>query len=285
MRSSRERMLCTSCHARILIQPFCSSCGNPTTYASQEERIEWELQRWSGSRRPAPQPPRPSTDPRRTAGNNVIDLAALERKDLERARPNGNGNGKRPAQQKSAPQPTSRPERRPERPAAPLDAPANRRERKRLRAQVGPRAERWRRVLPLLPEESVHIVKEGRCGPDRATLVMTRFRIALVAGAHVRWIPLESVDLLEIVEGRSARLGIGGSVEYLAFSHPDRAALEVILATLQAEVALAHMPGDHRHHPDVMQAWAQRIAEMWKANFRGVRHWLRRHPGAAAILR
>ncbi len=272
--SSRERMLCTFCQARIAIQPFCPECGNPTAYASREERIQFELERW-GHRNEEP--------------DRVIDLAAMERAPGQG--PQEPGQEAAPRQEAAPPQETARrPVRReasrrrpqpaghktpqPVAVAAPtLEAPAPTRSK-----------ERWRRVFAPLPDETVGFVKEGHCGPERATLVITKYRVAVVQGHRARWIPLENIDAIELIDGRNARLVVSGSLERIGFRHADRKLLEAIRDVLAHEARLGNMPGGLRHHPDVMQEWAERITEMWKAPFRTVRLWVHRHPAAAAVL-
>lgn len=171
MRSSaRERMLCMICHARIPVQPFCSECGNPTAYASREERIELELEKWGRAQN------RPSPD-------RVIDLAALE-KPVEPPR-----RKRRVAPERKVTQPVRHAESSPD--VAPIpDAPRER--GKRSVHVAGRKEDRWQRALTLLPDEAVAFTKEGRCGPERATLVITRYRVAVVQGSNARWIPLET---------------------------------------------------------------------------------------------
>lgn len=72
------RAYCLHCEARISVgDSFCTRCGNPTLWASHDERIEWEVAQWrakaptrapvhtpafAGPRpaRPAPAPPPPA---------------------------------------------------------------------------------------------------------------------------------------------------------------------------------------------------------------------------------
>jgi hypothetical protein len=270
-------MLCTFCQARIAIQAFCPECGNPTAYASREERIQFELERWG---KQAPKPP-----------DRVIDLAALEREREERL---AERRAAEAPERQAQPPRRRRPNRQPPKPALhteplrveipapppPAQEPAT--ARLHMTGHAGP--ERWRRAFRPLPDETIGFVKEGRCGPERATLIITKYRAVVVQGHRSRWIPVENIDTVELVEGRATRLVIGGSIERIAFRHPDRKLLEAIRDVLRHEARLGNMPGGLRHHPDVMQEWLEGVTDVWKASFRPVRLWLHRHPAAAAVL-
>ncbi|HEX9775061.1 MAG TPA: hypothetical protein VGB83_05735 [Actinomycetota bacterium] len=53
---ARKRLTCSSCNTRIPMQSFCSACGHPTSVASEDERILWEMGQWD--RRTASPPER-----------------------------------------------------------------------------------------------------------------------------------------------------------------------------------------------------------------------------------
>ncbi|MCA1833281.1 MAG: hypothetical protein ABR548_12170 [Actinomycetota bacterium] len=48
------RFFCTRCEQRIDEgKSFCNTCGFPTTWASHDEKVEWELLQWEDARRKA----------------------------------------------------------------------------------------------------------------------------------------------------------------------------------------------------------------------------------------
>jgi len=61
MRKTKKRYLCTFCEARLEEGcSFCAACGHPTSWATHEEKVRWELQQYERSR------------------SRTIDLAAVE---------------------------------------------------------------------------------------------------------------------------------------------------------------------------------------------------------------
>lgn len=75
---ARNRLVCTSCDAKIPIKSFCPKCGTPTPHASAQERIVWEMGQWETSR-PAAAPPStaPVAPPARTAAAAFAARAAI----------------------------------------------------------------------------------------------------------------------------------------------------------------------------------------------------------------
>ena len=45
---AREELSCSACETRFPSQAFCPSCGVPSTIATSEERILWEMGQWEG---------------------------------------------------------------------------------------------------------------------------------------------------------------------------------------------------------------------------------------------
>jgi len=61
MRKTKKRYLCTFCQARLEEgRSFCVACGHPTSWATHDEKVQWELQQYERSR------------------SRTIDLAAVE---------------------------------------------------------------------------------------------------------------------------------------------------------------------------------------------------------------
>ena len=70
MRKTKNRYLCTFCEARLEEgRSFCAGCGSPTSWASHEEKVGWELQQYERTR------------PR------TIDLTAVETEPIVVAKP------------------------------------------------------------------------------------------------------------------------------------------------------------------------------------------------------
>jgi ribosomal protein L37E len=82
--SKKLRFFCTRCENKIEEgKSFCKSCGFPTTWASHDEKVEWELHQWEEARRKAtpdpiaePQSPRglPRSRPRRSHAVDVVPV-------------------------------------------------------------------------------------------------------------------------------------------------------------------------------------------------------------------
>lgn len=134
--------------------------------------------------------------------------------------------------------------------------------------------------LKLHDGETVSLSLEGWCRFQRATLVVTRYRVALITRLtrRVRWIPLEEVEKTNLVWRGSWALNISGSIEVITFQKHSRDMMSSFYELLQAEVREARAPGARRHHADVIQDWCDRSTEMWDSNAGRFRLWIRRHP-------
>ena len=70
MKRAKKRYLCSFCEGRLVEgEPFCRSCGNPTSWASHDEKVAWELEQYGRAR------------------TKTIDLAAMESEPVIVARP------------------------------------------------------------------------------------------------------------------------------------------------------------------------------------------------------
>lgn len=85
----RVRYSCSSCESKVSTdEHFCRACGHPTTWATHEEKVGWELEQYARARR---QPietvavaPVSAIPPRRSSGGSVIAEAVRK---LQRVRP------------------------------------------------------------------------------------------------------------------------------------------------------------------------------------------------------
>lgn len=211
-----------------------------------------------------PHPPKPKgRRPRKIeTGNRPVNLSPA---------PPKNGNGK-PVPVAPASQPASVPVRVE---AWAAGAPARERPRRTV-AAPSPRD-----VVDLRDGETVSRSLRGRVHLRRATLVLSAYTVALATrgGRRQRWIPLEEVEQIELMQDR---LTIDACIEHLAFRYDDVAALTSFRDILEHEVTEARMPGGRRHHPDVMEDWCQRSIEVWESKTGRLRLWASRYPGRAA---
>src|SRR5260221_7724833 len=80
-RKSEQLIVCLSCERRITIRSFCPHCGTPTSFATEEERVDYELTLWRKTRDVA------------EAAKAVPPAAAANGNGNGNGKGNGNGNG------------------------------------------------------------------------------------------------------------------------------------------------------------------------------------------------
>lgn len=143
------------------------------------------------------------------------------------------------------------------------------------------RLEKMGRALNLRQGETITLAINGRSGMARATLIITRYRAALVwraRGVRPRWIPLEEVQDITTSWRGAPTMRVEATVELLSFSHRSPQAMAEAVELLHAEVRQARMAGGLRHDASLTQEWCDRAAQTWDETFGRIRLWIRRHP-------
>jgi len=143
------------------------------------------------------------------------------------------------------------------------------------------RIERMGRALELRSGETITLAVDGRSGPRRASLLVTRYRVAVVTRSRrmrTRWIPLEDVSDLATAWRGAPTIHADATVEHLTFSSRSKTKMAEAATVLEREVRIARSPGAQRHDASVTQEWCDRSAQTWDDSFGRIRLWIRRHP-------
>jgi len=137
-------------------------------------------------------------------------------------------------------------------------------------------------ALGLVEDETVTIMADGRSGVRRATMFVTRFRVAIVSRSRrkpsVHWIPLEEVTTVETAWRGAPTIVVNAPIEVLPFKQRSRATLRQLVQLVTSEVRQARAGGARRHSADLMQDWTDRTNEMLDSGTGKFRLWIRRHP-------
>lgn len=241
-----NQVICTSCGARVPLEPLCAKCGTPTAAATEEQRITYELERW---RRHASEPPK---------AKPAIGLA--ERRD---------GPGSEMHRTIYLDPPRSTPS------ITPSAGPSSARTTPSFVApsRNGAPSAEGPRLLDLRKGERVSLTEEGRSGLRQATLAVTQYRVALIVGRHPRWIPLEEVHRVRLTDKVTVSVDAWG--ESLRFVPTQALGAEALRSKLESEVASARQVNSPRHHPDLLQEWCERSSRQWRSTVGRMRVRLR----------
>lgn len=118
----------------------------------------------------------------------------------------------------------------------------------------------------MIGDESIRLIEAGRSGFRNATLIITWYRVAVVAGGRTRWIPLEEVQDVALSDKVTVHVAVGA--ESLRFTTSNGVPAEQLAGLIKREVAEARVPNSPRHHPDILQEWCERASERWNARIR-----------------
>jgi ATPase subunit of ABC transporter with duplicated ATPase domains len=144
------------------------------------------------------------------------------------------------------------------------------------------RYDRQTAALGLLEGETVTIMADGRSGLRRATMFITRYRVAIVLrsrrSSRVRWIPLEEVTTIDTAWRGAPTMIVNAPIEVLPFKQRARATIQQLYQLVTSEVREARSGGARRHSADLMQDWTDRTNDMLDSNAGRFRLWIRRHP-------
>ena len=164
--------------------------------------------------------------------------------------------------------------------AAPVKAEAPAKAPKQTnRSRRERRLEQIERVLNLRDDETITLTVRGRAGTSRATLVLTRFRIAVVARRNkVRWIPLEEISDVTTAWRGAPTIQVNATIETLRFSQRSSSTMSEVVEQLENEVREARAPGARRHEASITQEWCDLTGEVWDSSTGRFRLWIRRHP-------
>jgi len=150
------------------------------------------------------------------------------------------------------------------------------------KSRLDKRYDRQVAALGLLEAETVTIMADGRSGVRRATMFITRYRVAIVGRSRrrtmVRWIPLEEVTKIETAWRGAPTLIVNAPIEVLPFKQRAKSTLQQLLRLVQSEVREARAGGGRRHSADLMQDWNDRMNDMLGSSAGRFRLWIRRHP-------
>ena len=150
------------------------------------------------------------------------------------------------------------------------------------KSRLDKRYDRQVAALGLLEGETVTIMADGRSGVRRATMFITRYRVAIVGRSRrrtmVRWIPLEEVTKIETAWRGAPTLIVNAPIEVLPFKQRAKSTLQQLTRLVQSEVREARAGGGRRHSADLMQDWNDRMNQMLDSSTGRFRLWIRRHP-------
>jgi hypothetical protein len=282
MRRKPEQLVtCSSCERRITIRSFCPHCGTPTSFATEQERVDYELNRWRRTHDSIA--PLKAAAPAAASNGNAAPPAAAS---------NGNGGPPSPSlRRKKAAQAQLLPG------ADPIaisngngdqrievlyrpDAPPARKQRAarppRVRRQRAPKEPRTRFTgaeresestatssLELIGDETLRFAEIGRSGMRKARIEVTWYRVALISGGHVRWIPLEEVQQVRLSD--KATVEIDAGTEQLRFIPENGITPQGLQQMIAMEVASARVANSQRHHPDILQSWCEHSSERYNS--------------------
>jgi hypothetical protein len=150
------------------------------------------------------------------------------------------------------------------------------------KSRLDKRYDRQIAALGLLEGESVTIMADGRSGLRRASMFITRFRVAIVSRSRrrqsVRWIPLEEVTTIETAWRGAPTMIVNAAIEVLPFKQRARSTMKQLTSLVTSEVREARAGGARRHSADLMQEWTDRTNDMLDSGAGKFRLWIRRHP-------
>jgi len=280
-RKGEQYIVCRSCDAEITIRSFCPNCGTPTSFATEEERVKYEVTRWrsthNGSseaariaqQRSPTQPPKKKPRIQLLPGTNG-SIAPETNGDALRV---AAGTGEERIEVVYQPAPASPPrEARPKRPRKqrPQVREVIAKPAREVRAKPRTSQPAHQRPAPesfdLIGDETIRFSEEGRSGMRKARLVITWYRVALVTGNKVRWMPLEEVQRVRMSD--TATVEVDSGTEQLRFAPSNGTTPEALHSMIAQEVAGARVSNSPRHHPDILQEWCEQSSERYKSGFR-----------------
>ena len=150
------------------------------------------------------------------------------------------------------------------------------------KSRLDRRYDRQVAALGLLDGETVTIMADGRSGLRRATMFITRYRVAIVGRSRrrtmVRWIPLEEVTKVETAWRGAPTVIVHATIEVLPFKQRAKSTMQQLTQLVKSEVREARSGGGRRHSADLMQDWNDRMNHMMDSSAGRFRLWIRRHP-------
>jgi len=186
---------------------------------------------------------------------------------------------KGPKAPKAKPAPAPKPEKSKER-----RKEAEKRERKHRRHSK--RITRRAASLDLKDGERVSLSIEGWSRFRRATLVVTNYRVALIArvSPRIRWIPLEEVSTVSRRWRGTWSVLLAAPTEVLTLQKSKGQMLASFQELLDSEVREARTAGSQRHHPDITQEWCDRATMVWDSRLQRILLWVRRRPVLSLVF-